>query len=278
MGEFRMPSLGADMDVGTIVEWLVKPGDAVHRGQIVAVVDTAKAAIEVEAFEEGVVAELLVDVGATVPVGAALARITPDPGRRWGRAAPRRRRRRRSGARPRDRGNAAPARRRSGTSLPRCGTWHTGWASTRAGSTAPATAAPDAGRRGARRGRPDRPPGPRSGPRPRDPGRLRPPTGVELLAARSAAPRPDGLAAVRADVQHGRGRPPSRGGRPPGARRPPRRRPRRAADGRAAMHPPGGSRASEPAPRGPGRSCRGAPGSPRRPASARPACAAPSGP
>ena len=55
MGEFRMPSLGADMDVGTIIEWLVKPGDAVRRGQIVAVVDTAKAAIEIEAFEEGVV-------------------------------------------------------------------------------------------------------------------------------------------------------------------------------------------------------------------------------
>ena len=60
MGEFRMPSLGADMDVGTIVEWLVKPGDAVRRGQIVAVVDTAKAAIEIEAFEEGVVTEILV--------------------------------------------------------------------------------------------------------------------------------------------------------------------------------------------------------------------------
>jgi pyruvate dehydrogenase E2 component (dihydrolipoamide acetyltransferase) len=75
MGEFRMPSLGADMDVGTIVEWLVKPGDAVKRGQIVAVVDTAKAAIEIEAFEAGVVQEIIVGTGVQVPVGAPLAII-----------------------------------------------------------------------------------------------------------------------------------------------------------------------------------------------------------
>ncbi|MCU0263318.1 MAG: 2-oxo acid dehydrogenase subunit E2 [Candidatus Nanopelagicales bacterium] len=90
MGEFRMPSLGADMDVGTIVEWLVKPGDAVRRGQIVAVVDTAKAAIEIEAFEEGVVTEILVGTGVQVPVGTPLAMIgaataavssTPSPER-----------------------------------------------------------------------------------------------------------------------------------------------------------------------------------------------------
>ncbi len=75
MGEFRMPSLGADMDVGTIVEWLVKPGDAVRRGQIVAVVDTAKAAIEIEAFEEGVITEILIGTGVKVPVGTPLAMI-----------------------------------------------------------------------------------------------------------------------------------------------------------------------------------------------------------
>ena len=58
-----MPSLGADMDAGTIVEWRVKPGDEVHRGDIVAVVDTDKADIDVEIFESGVVDELLVPVG-----------------------------------------------------------------------------------------------------------------------------------------------------------------------------------------------------------------------
>ena len=72
-----MPSLGADMTSGTVVEWLVKPGDEVRRGQIVAVVDTDKAAIEVEAYEEGVVTDLVVPVGATVAVGAVLARLAP---------------------------------------------------------------------------------------------------------------------------------------------------------------------------------------------------------
>lgn len=79
MGDFRMPSLGADMEQGTVVEWLIKPGDYVHRGDIVAAVDTDKTVMEVEAFEEGVVAELLVGLGETVPVGTVLARITGTP-------------------------------------------------------------------------------------------------------------------------------------------------------------------------------------------------------
>jgi pyruvate dehydrogenase E2 component (dihydrolipoamide acetyltransferase) len=70
-----MPSLGADMESGTIVEWRVSPGDAVHRGDIVAVVDTDKADIEVEVFEDGVVEELLVAPGQEVQVGTPLARI-----------------------------------------------------------------------------------------------------------------------------------------------------------------------------------------------------------
>ena len=64
MTEFRMPSLGADMEAGTLVEWLVKPGDRVKRGDVVAVVETQKGAIEVEIFNDGVVSELVVPVGA----------------------------------------------------------------------------------------------------------------------------------------------------------------------------------------------------------------------
>lgn len=75
MGMFTMPSLGADMDEGTLLEWLVKPGDAVHKGEVIAVVDTAKSAIDVEAFETGVIAELLIEPGTLVPVGTPLARI-----------------------------------------------------------------------------------------------------------------------------------------------------------------------------------------------------------
>jgi pyruvate dehydrogenase E2 component (dihydrolipoamide acetyltransferase) len=75
MGTFRMPSLGADMEAGTLVEWLVKPGDAVKRGDIIAVVETEKGAIEVEIFETGRIDELLVAVGTTVPVGTPLALV-----------------------------------------------------------------------------------------------------------------------------------------------------------------------------------------------------------
>ncbi|MER6973490.1 dihydrolipoamide acetyltransferase family protein [Nocardioides sp. NPDC000445] len=73
MADFTMPSLGADMDEGTLQEWLVKPGDTVHKGDVVAVVDTSKANIEVESFVEGVVQQLLVEPGTTVPVGQVLA-------------------------------------------------------------------------------------------------------------------------------------------------------------------------------------------------------------
>ena len=75
MGEFRMPSLGADMEAGTLVEWLKRPGDRVMRGDIVAVVETQKGAIEVDIFEEGVIERWLVEPGTTVPVGTPLALI-----------------------------------------------------------------------------------------------------------------------------------------------------------------------------------------------------------
>lgn len=71
--EFRMPSLGADMDVGTLVEWLVKPGDRVTRGQVVAVVETQKGAIDVEIFDDGEIVELLLQPVVEVPVGTPLA-------------------------------------------------------------------------------------------------------------------------------------------------------------------------------------------------------------
>lgn len=78
MAVFRMPSLGADMEAGTLVEWLIKPGDEVHRGDVVAVVETQKGAIEIESFETGVVSELLASIGQTVPVGEELARFGTD--------------------------------------------------------------------------------------------------------------------------------------------------------------------------------------------------------
>ncbi|WMX48430.1 2-oxo acid dehydrogenase subunit E2 [Streptomyces roseicoloratus] len=82
MAEFTMPSLGADMDEGTLSQWLVHPGDRVTRGDVVAVVETAKSAIEVECFDSGTVNELLVDEGTTVPVGTPLAVIATSDDQR----------------------------------------------------------------------------------------------------------------------------------------------------------------------------------------------------
>ncbi|MGF7209997.1 pyruvate dehydrogenase E2 component (dihydrolipoamide acetyltransferase) [Skermanella aerolata] len=75
MGTFSMPSLGADMEAGTLVEWLKHPGDRVERGDTVAVVETQKGAIEVEVFEAGVIDRLLVEPGTTVPVGTPMALV-----------------------------------------------------------------------------------------------------------------------------------------------------------------------------------------------------------
>ena len=79
MIEFTLPALGADMDEGTLLEWLIKPGDTVKKGQIVAVVDTSKAAIDIESWHEGTVAELLVEPGTKVPVGTLMATFL-EPG------------------------------------------------------------------------------------------------------------------------------------------------------------------------------------------------------
>jgi pyruvate dehydrogenase E2 component (dihydrolipoamide acetyltransferase) len=75
MAEFRMPSLGADMEAGTLVEWLIKPGDKVKHGDIIAVVETQKGAIEIEVFEDGQIEQILVPLNTKVPVGTPLARI-----------------------------------------------------------------------------------------------------------------------------------------------------------------------------------------------------------
>jgi pyruvate dehydrogenase E2 component (dihydrolipoamide acetyltransferase) len=77
--EFNLPSLGADMDAGTLLEWRIKPGDSVTRGQVIAVVDTSKAAVDVENWHEGVVHALILEPGQNVPVGTTMA-ILREPG------------------------------------------------------------------------------------------------------------------------------------------------------------------------------------------------------
>ena len=80
MGEFVMPALGADMERGMLVEWQREVGDPVSRGEVVAVIETQKGAIEIEVFEDGVLEEILVGPGETVPVGTVLARIGDGSG------------------------------------------------------------------------------------------------------------------------------------------------------------------------------------------------------
>ena len=78
MIEFQMPSLGADMEDGILIEWKKKPGDVVKRGDIIAEVETQKGLIEIEVFDEGSIAELLIQEGAKVPVGTKMALIQPN--------------------------------------------------------------------------------------------------------------------------------------------------------------------------------------------------------
>jgi pyruvate dehydrogenase E2 component (dihydrolipoamide acetyltransferase) len=82
MIEFRMPSLGADMEDGTLVEWRIEPGAKVERGQVVCVVDTQKGAIDVEIWDAGTVARLVAQPGERIPVGKTMA-LLAQPGEDW---------------------------------------------------------------------------------------------------------------------------------------------------------------------------------------------------
>ncbi|MDH4132020.1 MAG: 2-oxo acid dehydrogenase subunit E2 [Gemmatimonadota bacterium] len=88
MGEFRMPTLGADMVAGTLTEWYKHPGDVVNRGDIIAAVDTDKGSIDVEVFEDGVLERVVVEEGQKVPVGTLLAVIGSGAGAPAPAAAP----------------------------------------------------------------------------------------------------------------------------------------------------------------------------------------------
>ncbi len=78
MAAFTMPALGADMETGKVVEWRVQAGDHVRPGDVVAVVETHKGAIDVECFLDGVI-EDLAPLDADLAVGAVLAQVRgPD--------------------------------------------------------------------------------------------------------------------------------------------------------------------------------------------------------
>ncbi|WP_219904148.1 dihydrolipoamide acetyltransferase family protein [Aphanothece minutissima] len=70
-----MPALSSTMTEGKIVEWLKKPGERVERGESVLVVESDKADMDVEAFQEGFLAAVLMEAGSTAPVGETIGLI-----------------------------------------------------------------------------------------------------------------------------------------------------------------------------------------------------------
>ncbi len=70
-----MPQLGLTMTEGSVSEWLKKPGDAVAKGEMLFVVSTDKADMEVESLDEGTLTQIMLQPGKVVPVGTVIAYI-----------------------------------------------------------------------------------------------------------------------------------------------------------------------------------------------------------
>jgi pyruvate dehydrogenase E2 component (dihydrolipoamide acetyltransferase) len=70
-----MPNAGFDTQEARILEWLVKPGDTVNKGDIIAVIESDKANVELESLASGTVLDLLYEANVDIPVGATIARI-----------------------------------------------------------------------------------------------------------------------------------------------------------------------------------------------------------
>src|SRR5690348_7655344 len=70
-----MPNLGFDTREARIIEWHKRPGDAVRKGELIAIVESDKSNVELESIADGTVLELLFAEGQVAPVGAAIARV-----------------------------------------------------------------------------------------------------------------------------------------------------------------------------------------------------------
>ena len=103
MPDFLLPDLGEGLEEAEVTAWHVRVGDQVAVDQVVAEVETAKAAVEVPIPFAGTVAALHAEPGTTLPVGAPLISVAPDApdaGRPGPPAARGPRRRPRQSARP----------------------------------------------------------------------------------------------------------------------------------------------------------------------------------
>ena len=76
--KIEMPKLSDTMTEGTLISWSVSVGDKIEIGDVIAEIETDKASMEMEAFDEGILTEILVEAGGKVPVGTALAILTED--------------------------------------------------------------------------------------------------------------------------------------------------------------------------------------------------------
>src|SRR5215831_12723696 len=76
----EMPKLSDTMTEGTLVRWLKKVGDTVAVGDVIAEVETDKATMEMEAFDEGVLGEICVNEGQKVEIGQKLALLLQEGG------------------------------------------------------------------------------------------------------------------------------------------------------------------------------------------------------
>ena len=76
--EIFMPALSSTMTEGKIVEWLKNPGDKVERGESVLVVESDKADMDVESFQDGYLAAVLMPAGSTAPVGETIGLIVEN--------------------------------------------------------------------------------------------------------------------------------------------------------------------------------------------------------
>src|SRR3990167_3937585 len=87
--ELKMPALSPTMEEGTLAKWLVKEGDTVKSGDLLAEIETDKATMEFEAIDEGVVSQILVAEGTDgVKVGTVIAVITGEGEDAGAKAAP----------------------------------------------------------------------------------------------------------------------------------------------------------------------------------------------
>lgn len=75
-----MPQLGLTMTEGSVSQWLKRPGDSVEKGEMLFVVATDKAEMEVESMVAGTLQQIVVEPGTTVPIGTILAYIKSPAG------------------------------------------------------------------------------------------------------------------------------------------------------------------------------------------------------